>query len=86
MRIAIISDIHGNLAALEAVLKDIASRNCDKIYCLGDVIGYGPNPNECLEVVRTLDACVLGNHDYGALIDPEGFSTAAEQAIFGLER
>jgi predicted phosphodiesterase len=82
MRIAIISDVHGNLPALEAVLADIAGRECDKVYCLGDVVGYGPNPNECLEVVRTLDACVLGNHDYGALIDPEGFSAAAEQAIF----
>lgn len=82
MRIAIISDIHGNLEALEAVLKDIAFRKCDKVYCLGDIIGYGPNPNECLDIVKTLDGCVLGNHDYGALIDPEGFSTAAEQAIF----
>ena len=82
MRIAIVSDIHGNLTALRAVLADIAERNCEAIYCLGDVIGYGPNPNQCLDIVRKLDGCVLGNHDYGALIDPEGFSSAAEQAIF----
>jgi predicted phosphodiesterase len=82
MRIAILSDIHGNLPALQSVLKDVATRECDKIYCLGDVIGYGPQPNECLAEVKKLDGCVLGNHDYGALIDPEGFSTAAEQAIF----
>ena len=82
MRIAVLSDVHGNLAALRAVLDDIAGRGCDRVYCLGDVIGYGPNPNECLSLVRELDGCVLGNHDYGALIDPEGFSSAAEQAIF----
>lgn len=82
MRTAIVSDIHGNFEALTAVLRDIASQNCDRIICLGDVVGYGPNPCECLDMVMTMSACVLGNHDYGALIDPEGFSTAAEQAIF----
>lgn len=82
MRTAIVSDIHGNLEALQAVLKDIQLQKCDRVFCLGDVVGYGPNPCECLDIVSTLDACVLGNHDYGALIDPEGFSTAAEQAIF----
>ena len=82
MRTAIISDIHGNLEALEAVLRDIADQGCQRIVCLGDIIGYGPNPCECLDVVMGMDGCVLGNHDYGALIDPEGFSAAAEQAIF----
>ncbi len=82
MRTAIVSDIHGNLEALEAVLADIEKQKCDRIVCLGDVIGYGPNPCECLDRVMKMDACVLGNHDYGALIDPEGFSAAAEQAIF----
>lgn len=82
MRTAIVSDIHGNFEALTAVLRDITSQNCDRIICLGDVVGYGPNPCECLDMVMTMSACVLGNHDYGALIDPEGFSTAAEQAIF----
>ncbi len=82
MRTAIVSDIHGNLEALHAVLKDIESQRCDRIVCLGDVVGYGANPCECLDIVATFGNCVLGNHDYGALIDPEGFSAAAEQAIF----
>lgn len=82
MRTAIVSDIHGNLEALQAVLNDIQKQNCERIVCLGDVIGYGPNPCECLDLVMAMQACVLGNHDYGALIDPEGFSAAAEQAIF----
>lgn len=82
VRTAIISDIHGNLEALTAVLADIAGQGCQRVICLGDIIGYGPNPCECLDLVIQMDRCVLGNHDYGALIDPEGFSAAAEQAIF----
>lgn len=82
MKRAIISDIHGNLDALEAVLADIHDQGADTIYCLGDVVGYGPNPRECLEIVMQLDHCILGNHDLGALFDPEGFSSNAEQAIF----
>lgn len=82
MRTAIVSDIHGNLEALTAVLADIKSQGCERIFCLGDIIGYGPNPRECLDVVMTMQMCVIGNHDYGALIDPEGFSAVAEQAIF----
>ncbi len=82
VRTAIISDIHGNLEALTAVLADIAGQGCQRVICLGDIIGYGPNPCECLDLVMQMNHCVLGNHDYGALIDPEGFSAAAEQAIF----
>ncbi|MGY8767172.1 MAG: metallophosphoesterase family protein [Pirellulales bacterium] len=83
MKRAILSDIHGNLEALEAVLEDISNKDdIDKIYCLGDVIGYGPNPRECLDYVREFDLCILGNHDQAALFDPEGFSHGAEQAIF----
>ena len=79
---AIISDIHGNLEALQAVLSDIEEVSVDQIMCLGDVIGYGPNPRECLDVAMDLERCILGNHDVGALFDPEGFSSNAEQAIF----
>ncbi len=79
---AIISDIHGNLEALEAVLADIRSKPVDEIYCLGDVVGYGPNPCECIDLVRELDVCLLGNHDQAALFDPEGFNAGAERAIF----
>ena len=82
MKRAVISDVHGNLEALEAVLADIADQNVDEIYCLGDVIGYGPNPRECIDRVMNFDVCILGNHDQGALFDPEGFSSGAEKAIF----
>lgn len=82
MKRAILSDIHGNLEALEAVLADVASVGVDSIYCLGDIIGYGPNPRECLDRVMQFDGWVLGNHDQGALFDPEGFSSGAERAIF----
>ena len=81
-RTAIISDIHGNLSALNAVLEDIETQNVERIVCLGDVIGYGPEPCACLDKVMEFDFCVLGNHDSSALFDPEGFNEAAEQAIF----
>lgn len=81
---AIISDIHGNLEALEAVLEDIRSQpGIEKIYCLGDVVGYGPNPCECVDqVIKHCEVTILGNHDQGALFDPEGFNSGAERAIF----
>jgi len=80
--IAIISDIHGNLEAMEAVLADIAALEIETIYCLGDIIGYGPNPRECIDRVMPLNFCLLGNHDQAALFDPEGFNNSAERAIF----
>lgn len=80
---AIISDIHGNLEALEAVLADIRSQGITEIYCLGDIIGYGPNPRECIDlVIENCQATILGNHDQAALFDPEGFNAGAERAIF----
>ena len=82
MRRAILSDIHANLEALEAVLADIHTQQIDEIYCLGDIVGYGPNPRECIDRVMTFQVVVLGNHDQGALFDPEGFSSGAERAIF----
>lgn len=82
MKRAIISDIHGNLEALQSVLKDAESEGAEEIYCLGDIVGYGPNPCDCLDLVMGFAACVLGNHDQGALFDPEGFSSGAERAIF----
>jgi predicted phosphodiesterase len=82
MKTAIVSDIHGNLAALEAVLEDIEQVGVDRIVSLGDVIGYGPNPNECLDHVMDFEFSILGNHDSSALFDPEGFNVTAEQAIF----
>jgi predicted phosphodiesterase len=82
MKRAIVSDIHGNLEALEAVLADIAKETVDSVYCLGDIVGYGPNPRECIDRVISFDQSILGNHDQGALYDPEGFSSGAERAIF----
>lgn len=79
---AIISDIHGNLEALQAVLEDIRAAGIESVYCLGDIIGYGPNPRECVDIAMQFNFCVLGNHDQGALFDPEGFSSGAERAIF----
>lgn len=79
---AIISDIHGNLEGLQAVLEDIESQGVKDIICLGDIVGYGPNPRECIDLVMNFKACILGNHDQGALFDPEGFNAGAARAIF----
>lgn len=60
----IISDIHGNLEALNAVFEDIKNINVDRIICLGDIIGYGPNPNECLEIIKKSNCIpIVGNHE-----------------------
>jgi diadenosine tetraphosphatase ApaH/serine/threonine PP2A family protein phosphatase len=82
MKLALISDVHSNLEALTAVLARAAV--ADQISCLGDMIGYGPNPNECLALIRErVRDCVLGNHDVGA-IDGYGldyFNAFAREAI-----
>lgn len=79
---ALISDIHSNLEALQAILKDIEEHNIKEIYCLGDIVGYGPNPRECVDLVMKCQIVLLGNHDQGAMFDPEGFNPSAERAIF----
>lgn len=61
---------------------DIEQQGITEIYCLGDIIGYGPNPRECIDRVMKCQICILGNHDQGALFDPEGFNSGAERAIF----
>ena len=78
MKRALISDIHSNLEGLDAVLSDIEIQGIKEIFCLGDVIGYGPNPRECIDRVMQFDVCILGNQDQGALFDPEGFNFGAE--------
>lgn len=66
MRVAVVSDIHANLAALQAVLADAGS--VDALWCVGDVVGYGAEPNECVTILREAGAaCVAGNHDLAAL-------------------
>jgi len=68
MKLALISDIHANQEALEAVLKDSETRGVERIHCLGDVIGYGSNPVECLNLVKAhCDVKLMGNHEYAAL-------------------
>jgi predicted phosphodiesterase len=79
---ALISDIHSNIESLEAVLADIRAQGITQIYCLGDLVGYGPNPREVIDEVMKCKVCLLGNHDQGALFDPEGFNSGAERAIF----
>jgi predicted phosphodiesterase len=67
MRVLVISDIHANLTALEAVLD--SALPYDTVWCLGDLVGYGPDPNECVELIRSLPdlLCLIGNHDQAAL-------------------
>jgi predicted phosphodiesterase len=89
MRVAVISDIHANLHALEAVLRDIETEAPDEIWCLGDVVGYGPRPNECADVVRERSAIVLvGNHDLAAIgkLDTVEFGPLAAESARWTER
>ena len=79
---ALISDIHSNYEALLAVLEDIKKHSITEIYCLGDIVGYGPNPRECVDLVMQCKMVLLGNHDQGAMFDPDGFNAPAERAIF----
>jgi hypothetical protein len=70
---AILSDVHGNLEALQAVLQDAAWHHADAIYCLGDLVGYGgPDPCGCLELALTWPVVLLGNHDRAVFYDPVG--------------
>lgn len=83
MRALILSDIHANLPALEAVLED-ARDSYDAVWCLGDTVGYGPWPDECVKRVRDLGAtAVIGNHDWAALgrMDVEDFNPEARRAV-----
>lgn len=83
MRVLIVSDIHANLPALEAVLED-ARGSYDAIWCLGDTVGYGPWPDECVQRVRQISSVsVIGNHDWAALgrMDVEDFNPEARRAV-----
>jgi diadenosine tetraphosphatase ApaH/serine/threonine PP2A family protein phosphatase len=85
MKIAILSDIHSNLEALDAALEYIRGRDIDNIYCLGDIVGYGPNPNECVERIReNCKVALMGNHDYAAvgMADIEYFNDYARASVF----
>jgi predicted phosphodiesterase len=83
MRVAIVSDIHGNRHAFEAVLEAIASSECDELWCLGDLVGYGADPDACVALARAHAAvCLAGNHDLGVCgrLPLEEFSRGAALA------
>jgi predicted phosphodiesterase len=79
--IAIISDIHGNLEALQAVLADAERFKAEAIYCLGDIVAYGPNPRECVDLAMEWKVCLLGNFDFATLTEPRYFSPVAERSV-----
>jgi predicted phosphodiesterase len=84
MRLAILSDIHANLPALEAVLADIETAGLADLWCLGDVVGYGAQPDDCANLVRErCELCLVGNHDLAVLdeLDVSSFSPAAAAAV-----
>jgi predicted phosphodiesterase len=84
MRYAIISDIHANLEALRAVLKDIKAQRVDKVVCLGDIVGYYTDPNHCSELCRKSKfICIRGNHDDAALeiCDTDDFNPVTQKAL-----
>jgi diadenosine tetraphosphatase ApaH/serine/threonine PP2A family protein phosphatase len=86
MRVAVISDVHANYHALEAVLAEIDGADVDTIWCLGDTVGYGPLPNECCDAVRErAERCLVGNHDLvvlGELTISEFNDEAAAAALW----
>ena len=84
MQLAILSDVHSNLPALEAVLADIATTDVDELWCLGDVVGYGAQPDDCARLVSEhCSLCLVGNHDLAVLgeLDISAFSPAAAAAV-----
>lgn len=85
MRLAVFSDIHGNLEALEAVIEDMAAKRIDRHICLGDIVGYGADPIPCMDKVRSLPRIniILGNHDAAAawIASPYSMNKEATQAI-----
>ncbi len=84
MRVAVISDIHANLTALETVLAAVDGAGVEEIWCLGDVLGYGAEPDACCDLVRErCDVCLVGNHDLAVLgaLDISSFSEAAADAV-----
>ena len=87
MRTALISDIHSNLSALETVLADIDAKKVDRIVCLGDIIGYGPDPKECVDLVaKRCEWSLMGNHDFGVLYEPTNFNASAESDAYWTRR
>jgi predicted phosphodiesterase len=89
VKLALVSDIHANLAALETTLSDIASRGVDRIVCLGDIVGYNTQPAECIALLRRSDAlCIAGNHDLAVCgrMTTKSFSSTAARAVEWTQR
>src|SRR5262245_10946111 len=84
MKYAILADIHANLEALEAVLRDMKQEGCTHAACLGDIVGYNASPKECLDILRAMNIpCVKGNHDEYCSSDRplDGFTENASKAV-----
>src|SRR6056297_712990 len=86
MRIAIFSDIHGNIEALKEVIEDIKRAEVDRMYCLGDLVGYGPHPNQVIELIRKSNIeTIMGNYDQGVGYDLDdcgcAYTTKEEQKL-----
>lgn len=81
MKTAIISDLHANVEALSVVMEHIAEQGVDDIVCLGDIIGYGPNPREAIAMTRPARFCLLGNHEEAVLYYGEDFNPKARAAL-----
>jgi len=80
---AIISDIHSNYAALKSVLEDIDQKNIKEVFCLGDIVGYGPEPRECIDlIIERQIVSIMGNHDHAVFYEPTNFNTGAERASY----
>lgn len=89
MKYAIISDVHANLEALQIALKYIHSKKISQIICLGDIVGYGPRPNECMELIKKhAQICLMGNHDHAVLglTDIYYFNQYAKEALLWTRR
>jgi len=83
MSFALISDIHSNLTALQAVMEDIDRRGIKEIFCLGDIVGYGPQPAECLDLLIDKGVVsIIGNHDHAVFFEPTNFNVGAEKASY----
>ncbi len=89
MRMAVLSDVHANLEALEATAADMEHQRVEKIMFLGDVVGYGADPNACVKLIARLsDVCLMGNHDYVGLglESPKYFNLMAQQSILWTQK
>src|ERR1019366_8103908 len=85
--IAILSDVHANLEALTAVYDDLTRRDIKRVFFLGDIVGYGPNPAEVLNFIKHFEFCLLGNHDEACLKGPtKGFNPSAAKSAWWTRR